>query len=126
MWIFGLIQTIEKLCLELTESRHSQLHSSTVGADRQRTSREDSAAEHQIRTGRHKLLRHDIVTTRHETTENALGGSYQGTDTKSSTRNRKSLRDLTSKKNIGGQTVCDGLENKDADRRQNSPLENPS
>ena len=78
MWIFGLIQTIEKLCLELTESRHSQLHSSTVGADRQRTSREDSAAEHQIRTGRHKLLRHDIVTTRHETTENALGGSYQG------------------------------------------------
>ena len=78
MWIFGLIQTIEKLCLELTESRHSQLHSSTVGADRQRTSREDSAAEHQIRTGRHKLLRHDIITTRHVTTEIALGGSYQG------------------------------------------------
>ena len=108
MWIFGRIQTIERLCFELTESRHSQLHSSTVGADRQPTSREDSATEHRIRTGRHEHLRHDIVTTRHETTENALGGSYQGTDTKSSTRNRKSLGDLTSKKNIEGQIVCDG------------------
>ena len=78
MWIFGRIQTIERLCLELTEYRHSQLHSSTVGADRQQTSRETSATEHRIRTGRHEHLRHDIVTTRHETTENALGGSYQG------------------------------------------------
>ena len=78
MWIFGRIQTIERLCFELTESRHSQLHSSTVGADRQQTSREDSATEHRIRTGRHEHLRHDIVTTRHEKTENALGGSYQG------------------------------------------------
>ena len=78
MWIFGRIQTIERLCFELTESRHSQLHSSTVGADRQQTSRGDSATEHRIRTGRHEHLRHDIVTTRHETTENALGGSYQG------------------------------------------------
>ena len=108
MWIFGRIQTIERLCLELTDFRLSQLHSSTVGADRQQTSREKSATEHRIRTGRHEHLRHDIVTTRHETTENALGGSYQGTDTKSSTRNRKSLGDLTSKKNIEGQTVCDG------------------
>ena len=78
MWIFGRIQTIERICCELTESRHSQLHSSTVGADRQQTSRGASATEHRIRTGRHEHLRHDIVTTRHETTENALGGSYQG------------------------------------------------
>ena len=78
MWIFGRIQTIERICCELTESRHSQLHSSTVGADRQPTSREDSATEHRIRTGRHEHLRHDIVTTRHETTEDALGGSFQG------------------------------------------------
>ena len=77
-WIFVRIQTIERLCCELTESRHSQLHSSTVGADRQQTSRETSETEHRIRTGRHEHLRHDIVTTRHETTENALGGSYQG------------------------------------------------
>ena len=78
MWIFGRIQTIERLCLELTDFRLSQLHSSTVGADRQQTSREKSATEHRIRTGRHEHLRHDIVTTRHETTEIALGGSYQG------------------------------------------------
>ena len=78
MWIFGRIQTIGRLCFELTESRHSQLHSSTVGADRQQTSRGASATEHRIRTGRHEHLRHDIVTTRHETTEIALGGSYQG------------------------------------------------
>ena len=78
MWIFGRIQTIERLCFGLTEQRHSQLHSSTVGADRQQTSRETSETEHRVRTGRHEHLRHDIVTTRHETTEIALGGSYQG------------------------------------------------
>ena len=78
MWIFGRSKKIEILCFELTESRHSQLHSSTIGADRQKTSREASATEHRIRTGRHEHLRHDIVTTRHETTEIALGGSYQG------------------------------------------------
>ena len=69
---------LKKLCFGLTGSRHFQLHSSTVGADRQQTSREASATELQIGTGRHEHLRHDIVTTRHETTENALGGSYQG------------------------------------------------
>ena len=78
MWIFGRIQTIERLCFELTESRHSQLHSSTVGADRQQTSREASATEHRARIGRHGQLRYDIITTRHETTDIALGGSYQG------------------------------------------------
>ena len=78
MRIYKRIQTIEKLCFGLTGSRHSQFHSSTVGADRQQTSREASATEHRIRTGRHEHLRHDIVTTRHETTEIALGGSYQG------------------------------------------------
>ena len=78
MRIYERIQTIGKLCFGLTGSRHFQLHSSTVGADRQQTSREASATELQIRTGRHEHLRHDIVTTRHETTDIALGGSYQG------------------------------------------------
>ena len=72
------IWTIEKLCFGLTGSRLSKFHSSTVGADRQQTSREASATEHRARIGRHGQLRHDIVTTRHETTEIALGGSYQG------------------------------------------------
>ena len=78
MRIYERIQTIGKLCSGLTGSRHSHFHSSTVGTDRQQTSREASATEHRIRTGRHEHLRHDIVTTRHETTEDALGGSYQG------------------------------------------------
>ena len=78
MRIYKRIQTIGRFCFEVTGSRHFQLHSSTVGADRQQTSREASATEHRIRTGRHEHLRHDIVTTRHETTEIALGGSYQG------------------------------------------------
>jgi len=108
MRIYERIWAIEKLCFGLTGSRLSHFHSSTVGVDRQQTSRGTSATEHRVRIGRHEQLRHDIVTTRHETTENALGGSYQGTDTKSSTRNRKSLGDLTSKKNIEGQIVCDG------------------
>ena len=78
MRIYERIWTIEKLCFGLTGSRLSQFHSSTVGADRQQTSREASATEHRARIGRHGQLRHDIVTTRHETTEIALGGSYQG------------------------------------------------
>ena len=78
MRIYKRIQTIEKLCFGLTGSRHFQLHSSTVGADRQQTSRETSATEYRVRIGRHEQLRHDIVKTRHETTEIALGGSYQG------------------------------------------------
>ena len=78
MRIYERIWTIEKLCLGLTGSRLSQFHSSTVGADRQQTSREASATKHRARIGRHGQLRHDIVTTRHETTEIALGGSYQG------------------------------------------------
>ena len=78
MRICERIWTIEKLCFGLTGARLSQFHSSTVGADRQQTSREASATEHRARIGRHGQLRHDIVTTRHETTEIALGGSYQG------------------------------------------------
>ena len=78
MRIYERIWTIGKLCFGLTGSRLSSFHSSTVGTDRQKTSRGTSATEHRIRTGRHEHLRHDIVTTRHETTEDALGGSYQG------------------------------------------------
>ena len=78
MRIYERIRTIENLCFGLTGYRLSSFHSSTVGVDRQKTSRGTSATEHRIRTGRHEHLRHDIVTTRHETTENALGGSYQG------------------------------------------------
>ena len=78
MRIHERIWAIEKLCFGLTGSRLSSFHSSTVGVDRQQTSREASATELRIRTGRHEHLRHDIVTTRHETTEIALGGSYQG------------------------------------------------
>ena len=78
MRIYERIRTIENLCFGLTGYRLSSFHSSTVGADRQKTSRGTSATEHRIRTGRHEHLRHDIVTTRHETTEIALGGSYQG------------------------------------------------
>ena len=78
MRIYERIRTIENLCFGLTGYRLSSFHSSTVGVDRQETSRGTSATEHQIRTGRHEHLRHDIVTTRHETTEIALGGSYQG------------------------------------------------
>ena len=78
MRIYERIWAIEKLCFGLTGSRLSQFHSSTVGADRQQTSREASATEHRARIGRHGQLRHDIITTRHETTEIALGGSYQG------------------------------------------------
>ena len=69
---------LKKLCFGLTGSRLSHFHSSTVGVDRQETSRGTSAIEHRVRIGRHEQLRHDIVTTRHETTEIALGGSYQG------------------------------------------------
>ena len=78
MRIYKRIRTIENICCGLTGFRLSSFHSSTVGVDRQETSRGTSATEHRIRTGRHEHLRHDIVTTRHETTENALGGSYQG------------------------------------------------
>ena len=78
MRIYERIRTIENLCFGLTGYRLSSFHSSTVGVDRQETSRGTSATEHRIRTGRHEHLRHDIVTTRHETTEIALGGSYQG------------------------------------------------
>ena len=78
MRIYERIWTIEKLCFGLTGSCLSKFHSSTVGADRQQTSREASATEHRARIGRHGQLRHDIVTSRHETTEIALGGSYQG------------------------------------------------
>ena len=78
MRICERIRTIEKLCFGLTGSRLSKFHSSTVGADRQQTSREASATENQAGIGRHGQLRHDIITTRHETTEIALGGSYQG------------------------------------------------
>ena len=78
MRIYERIWTIEKLCFGLTRSRLSSFHSSTVGVDRQKTSRGTSATEYRVRTGRHEHLRHDIVTTRHETTEIALGGSYQG------------------------------------------------
>ena len=76
--IYERIWAIEKLCFGLTGYRLSQFHSSTVGADRQQTSRGTSASEHRVRIGRHEQPQHDIVTTRHETTENALGGSYQG------------------------------------------------
>ena len=78
MRIYERIRTIENICCGLTGYRLSSFHSSTVGVDRQETSRGTSATEHRIRTGRHEHLRHDIVTTRHETTEDALGGSYQG------------------------------------------------
>ena len=78
MRIYERIWTIGKLCFGSTGSRLSQFHSSTVGADRQQTSREASATEHRARIGRHGQLRQDIVTARHETTEIALGGSYQG------------------------------------------------
>ena len=78
MRIYKRIRTIENICCGLTGFRLSSFHSSTVGVDRQETSRGTSATKRRIRTGRHEHLRHDIVTTRHETTEIALGGSYQG------------------------------------------------
>ena len=72
------IWAIEKLCFGLTGYRLSHFHSSTVGVDRQQTSRGTSATEHRVRIGRHEQLRHDIVTIRQDTTENVLGGTRQG------------------------------------------------
>ena len=77
MRIYERIWAIEKLCFGLTGFRLSCFHLSTIGLDRQKTSRGFSATETRARIGRHEQLRHDIVTTRQETTEFAFGGTRQ-------------------------------------------------
>ena len=69
---------LKKLCFRLTGSRLSSFHSSTIGLDRQKTSRGISASADRARTERHEQRRHGIVTTRQEKTEFALGGIRQG------------------------------------------------
>ena len=81
MRIYERIWAIEKLCFGLTGSRLSHFHSSTIGLDRQKTSRGISAKKDRVRTERHEQLRHDIITTCQETTEFAFGGTRQGTRT---------------------------------------------
>ena len=69
---------LKKLCFGLTGFRLSSFHSSTIGLDRQKTSRGFSAFTDRARTERHEQLRYVIVTTRQEKTEFALGGIRQG------------------------------------------------
>ena len=53
MWTYERIRAIEKLCFGLTGSRLSYFHSSTIGLDRQETSRGTSATEVRVRIERH-------------------------------------------------------------------------
>ena len=108
MRIYERIQTIENFALDwrdlvilifirrrseqIVNKRHEKLARRNIESEPDVTSICDTTS-----------LRH--VTKRRKT---PLEDRTKGIETKSSTLNRKLLRDLTSKKNIEGQIVCDG------------------